>query len=55
MQFFNCLPVSQIVVSCKNKFLTRPKFSKIDNNGLRSLFRDTALCELRAVLIVTHL
>ena len=44
---FNCSPASEIVVSCKTKFLT--KFSKIDNNGLCSLFRDVALCELRGV------
>jgi len=43
--FFNCSPVTEIVVSPKNKFLT--KFSKIENNGLCSLFRNTALCELR--------
>jgi len=47
MQFFNCSSVSEIVVSHKSKFLT--KFSKIDNNGLYSLFRDIALCELRGV------
>ena len=47
VQFFNCSPVSEIVVSRKSSFLT--KFSRIDNNGVCSLFRDTALCELRGV------
>jgi len=41
------LSVAEIVVSRKSKFLT--EFSKIDNNGLCSVFRGIAFCELYVV------
>ena len=47
MQNFNCVPVSEIVLSRKRKFLT--KVRKIDINCVCSLFHDTALRKLRGV------